>query len=57
MSQLTALFALLHNNLIDLIRRHEPGTGANARFGAAHRRFLCARGALTSIYHNSFARI
>jgi hypothetical protein len=52
MSQLTALFALLHNNLIDLVRRHEPATGANARFGAAHNRFLCARGALTSIYHH-----
>jgi hypothetical protein len=52
MSQLTALFALLHNNLIDLVRRHEPTTGANGHFGAAHKRFLCARGALTSIYHN-----
>jgi hypothetical protein len=52
MSQLTALFALLHNNLIDLVRRHEPATGANAHFGAAYKRFLCARGALTSIYHN-----
>jgi hypothetical protein len=52
MSQLTALFALLHNNLIDLVRRHEPTTGANAHFGAAYKRFLCARGALTSIYHN-----
>jgi hypothetical protein len=52
MSQLTALFALLHNGLIDLVRRHEPSTGANGHFGAAHKRFLCARGALTSIYHN-----
>src|SRR5882757_5131944 len=52
MSQLTALFALLHNNLIDLVRRHEPTTGANAHFGAAYKRFLCARSALTSIYHN-----
>src|SRR5882757_9647481 len=52
MSQLTALFALLHNNLIDLIRRYEPATGPNAHFGAAYKRFLCARGALTSIYHN-----
>ena len=52
MSQLTALFALLHNNLIDLVRRHEPTAGANAHFGAAYKRFLCARGALTSIYHN-----
>jgi hypothetical protein len=52
MSQLTALFALLHNNLIDLVRRQEPTAGANGHFGAAHKRFLCARGALTSIYHN-----
>jgi Animal haem peroxidase len=52
MSQLTALFALLHNSLIDLIRRREPATGHNARLGAAYTRFLCARGALTSIYHN-----
>jgi hypothetical protein len=52
MSQLTALFALLHNNLIDLVRRHEPTTGVNAHLGAAYKRFLCARGALTSIYHN-----
>jgi hypothetical protein len=52
MSQLTALFALMHNNLIDLVRRHEPTAGANAHFGAAYKRFLCARGALTSIYHN-----
>src|SRR6195256_5888720 len=52
MSQLTALFALLHNSLIDLIRRHEPSTGANAHLGAAYKRFLCARGALTLIYHN-----
>jgi hypothetical protein len=52
MSQLTALFALLHNSLIDLVRRHEPAAGANGHFGAAHKRFLCARGALTSIYHN-----
>jgi hypothetical protein len=52
MSQLTALFALLHNSLIDLIRRLEPDTGANAHLGAAYKRFLCARGALTRIYHN-----
>jgi hypothetical protein len=52
MSQLTAMFALLHNGLIDLVRRHEPATGHNARLGAAYTRFLCARGAVTSIYHN-----
>ena len=52
MSQLTALFSLLHNGLIDLIRRGEPDSGPNARLGAAYKRFLCARGALTLIYHN-----
>ncbi|WP_213289100.1 peroxidase family protein [Bradyrhizobium sp. sGM-13] len=52
MSQLTALFALLHNGLIDLIRRQEDNAGPNDRFGAAYKRFLCAREALTAIYHN-----
>jgi hypothetical protein len=52
MSQLTALFALLHNGLVDIIRRGEPATGINANLGAAYNRFLCARDALTSIYHN-----
>jgi hypothetical protein len=52
MSQLTALFALLHNGLIDIVRRGEPTAGPNANLGAAYRRFLCARDALTLIYHN-----
>jgi hypothetical protein len=52
MSQLTALFALLHNALVDVVRRGEPTTGINANLGAAYKRFLCARDALTSIYHN-----
>jgi hypothetical protein len=52
MSQLTALFALLHNGLVDMVRRGEPATGINANLGAAYRRFLCARDALTLIYHN-----
>jgi hypothetical protein len=51
-SQLTAMFALLHNGLVDLVRRGEPVSSTNARFGAAFRRFLCARDALTSVYHN-----
>ena len=51
-SQLTAMFALLHNGLVDLVRRGEPVTRADARFGAAYRRFQCARDALTSIYHS-----
>ncbi|MEH2594809.1 hypothetical protein V1278_001722 [Bradyrhizobium sp. AZCC 1577] len=52
MSQLTALFALLHNGLVDIIRRREGEAGPNGQFGAAYKRFLCARGALTAIYHN-----
>ena len=52
MSQLTALFAQLHNGLVDIIRRREGHAIPNARFGAAYKRFLCARGALTAIYHN-----
>ncbi|SDN76182.1 Animal haem peroxidase [Afipia sp. GAS231] len=52
MSQLTALFALLHNSLIDHVRRQERSLGPNARFGAAYKRFLCAREAVTAIYHN-----
>jgi hypothetical protein len=52
MSQLTALFALLHNGLVDVVRRGEPTTGINANLGAAYKRFLCARDALTTIYHN-----
>ena len=41
MSQLTALLALLHNGLIDIIRRHEGNAGPNGQFGAAYKRF-CA---------------
>ena len=52
MSQLTALFALLHNGLVDIVRRHEDDAGPNGQFGAAYKRFLCAREALTAIYHN-----
>lgn len=52
MSQLTAVFALLHNGLVDIVRRGEPTAGPNASLGAAYKRFLCARDALTLIYHN-----
>jgi hypothetical protein len=52
LSQLTALFALLHNGLIDMVRRGEPTAGSNANLGAAYKRFLCTRDALTLIYHN-----
>ncbi|MDI1263672.1 MAG: hypothetical protein PS018_10490, partial [bacterium] len=51
-SQMTALFALLHNGLVDLIRRREDEAGPNGQFGAAYKRFLCAREALTAIYHS-----
>ena len=51
-SQMTALFALLHNGLVDLIRRREGEAGPNGQFGAAYKRFLCAREAVTAIYHN-----
>jgi len=52
MSQLTALFALLHNSLIDHVRRQERSHAPNDRFGAAYKRFLCVREAVTAIYHN-----
>ena len=52
MSQLTALFALLHNSLIDHVRRQERSLGPNDRFGAAYKRFRCVREAVTAIYHN-----
>jgi hypothetical protein len=51
-SQLTALFSLSHNGLVDMARRGEPTAAANAHLGAAYKRFLCARDALTAIYHN-----
>ena len=51
MAQLTALFALLHNGLIDTVRRGEPVAAVSANLGAAYHRFLCARDALTAIYH------
>ncbi len=35
-----------------MVRRGEPTTGINANLGAAYKRFLCARDALTAIYHN-----
>jgi hypothetical protein len=52
MSQLTTLFALLHNGLVDIVRCREPAAGPNADLGAAYKRFLSARDALTLIYHN-----
>jgi hypothetical protein len=52
MSQLTALFALLHNGLVDIVSRGEPTMGINANLGAAYKRYLCARDGLTAIYHH-----
>ena len=53
MSQLTALFALLHNGLIDLIRRGEPASRAERPVSAPPTSDSCARrDALTPIYHN-----
>ena len=52
MSQLTALFALLHNALVDVVSRGEPAVGVSANLGASYKRYLCARDGLTAIYHN-----
>ena len=45
MSQLTALFALLHNGLIDLIRRHEPSHAEPMLTSAPPISVSCARAA------------
>ncbi|SDR42502.1 Animal haem peroxidase [Rhizobiales bacterium GAS191] len=52
LSQMTALFALLHNGLVDLLTRSEPQMNARLSLEAAHRRYLCARGATTLIYRS-----
>ncbi|MFI5011939.1 MAG: hypothetical protein ACHQAY_06300 [Hyphomicrobiales bacterium] len=52
LSQLTALFVLLHNGLVDLAARTEPSMPAQLSLEAAHRRFLCAHGATTLIYRS-----
>jgi hypothetical protein len=56
MSQLTALFSLAHNGLVDMVRREESAASANADLAASYQRFLCARDGLTAIYHNIIAR-
>jgi hypothetical protein len=56
LSQMTTLFALLHNGLVDLVARSEPATNAKVSQEAAYRRFLCARGATTLIYRNVVRR-
>jgi hypothetical protein len=56
LSQMTTLFALLHNGLVDFVARNEPASNASAPYEAAYRRFLCARGATTLIYRNIVRR-
>ncbi len=56
LSQMTTLFSLLHNGLVDLVARHEPPTDARHSLEAAYRRFLCARGVTTLIYRNVVRR-
>src|SRR6185437_677466 len=51
-SQLTALFSLTHNALVDMVSRGEPAVASHAHLGASYKRFLCAREGLTAIYHN-----
>jgi len=52
LSQMTTLFAILHNGLVDHLAHQEGPTDARASIEASHRRFLCARGATTLIYRN-----
>src|SRR6201996_6275460 len=52
MSQLTALFSLTHNALVDLVGRGEPKAAPHADLGASYKRYLCARDGLTAIYHS-----
>ena len=52
MSQLTALFSLTHNGLVDMVRRGEPAAASHAHLGASYKRYLCARDGLTAIYHS-----
>lgn len=55
-SQLTALFCLLHNGIVDrLARNHPPGPDV-APEEAAHDRFGCARQAVEAIYRRIVAR-
>jgi len=52
LSQMTTLFALLHNGLVDRLAVSEPPLAGNLLVEAAYRRFICARGATTLIYRN-----
>ena len=52
MSQLTALFSLSHNALVDMVGRGEPKAAPHAHLGASYQRYLCARDGLTAIYHS-----
>ena len=48
-SQITVLFQLLHNHILGLLNWPAPGTN---KAEDAHRRYLCARLAVTLIYRN-----
>jgi hypothetical protein len=56
LSQMTTLFALLHNGLVDVVTRAEGPPRNSVSQEAAYRRFLCARGATTLIYRNVVRR-
>lgn len=53
LSQMTTLFALLHNGLVDLIARGDQGSAGQVR--DSHHRFLTAR-ALTSLMYRQVVR-
>src|SRR5262249_38330928 len=52
LSQMTALFAILHNGLVDFLARHEPRSHGLLSLEASYRRFMAGRGATTLIYRN-----
>lgn len=51
MSQMTVLFHLLHNQIVDRLEQR-PSLGDYAQAEQAYRQFLCARLAVTLIYRN-----
>jgi hypothetical protein len=50
LAQLTVLFHILHNAILDLLPAADSRVNAKSRWEAAYRRFVCARGAVTLIY-------
>jgi Animal haem peroxidase len=50
LAQLTALFHILHNAILDLLPEADSRINTKSRWEAAYRRFVCARGAVTLIY-------